>query len=218
MDKALLDTYLKAYPARMLKDAEGNDSGIVVSMPCRVQWPHLVEPQQTKRDDGSLGEPEYNIALLIPAGADVSLLQAEGRRVGIAKFGETKAKAFSQENKLGLRLQASKAEFDGFAEEGFFMSCSTKFNNFGPYGVGGKGDKLDPKEIYPGCWVIAKLQAYPFDNKNKGVKFGLRGLQKIADDERLREGNADSGDGFEPIAGVGSPKKEGAVTGANDGW
>lgn len=217
MDAKLLKTFLEAYPAKMLKDTEGNETGIIVSMPCRVQWPHLAGLQVNVNKKTGIETSEYNVTLIVPKEADVSLLEAEGKRVGVAKFGQ-KAKALRDENKLGLRKQSSKAEFEGFEEEGFFMSSSTKFANFGPFGVGGKGDKIDPKEIYPGCWVIAKLQAYAFDfDGNKGVKFGLRGLQKIADDERLKEGSADPGDGFEAIAGA--KKANGVAQGAaDDAW
>lgn len=212
MDAKLLKTYLEAYPARELTDTEGNSTGVVLSMPCRVQWPHLTEPQKMNDADE---KGTYSLALIIPNGADVALLDKLAKAAAVAKFKMPKAKTV----KLPLRQQSEKADYEGFDDEGLWLTTSTQFNNFGPFGVNGKGDKIDPKEIYAGCWVIAKLFPYAYDfNGNSGVKFGLRGLQKIADDERLKTGGSDPGDGFEPIAGA--PKKaNGAVTGAaDDAW
>jgi len=39
-------------------------------------------------------------------------------------------------------------------------------------------------EIYGGCWCRVNLNAYAYEfNGNKGVSFGLNGVQKIDDDE-----------------------------------
>lgn len=213
MDAKLLKTYLEAYPARAMTDTEGNDTGIILTMPCRVQWPNLVEARVQKRDDGSESR-EFSVTLIVPKEADTSVLLKAARDTAVAKFKMPKAKSV----KLGLREQSEKSEYDGFEDEGLWISSSTQFNNFGPFGVGGKGDKIDPKEIYAGCWVIAKLFPYGYDHKgNAGVKFGLRGLQKIADDERLKTGGSDPGDGFEPIAGA-AKKSNGVAQGAADDW
>ena len=41
---------------------------------------------------------------------------------------------------------------------------------------------IDPDEIYGGCYVFAALGAYPYDMMgNRGVSFGLDGIQKVAD-------------------------------------
>lgn len=214
MDTKILKAFLEAHPAHELKDTEGNATGVILSMPVRVQWPHLVEPQKQKRDDGTVSE-EFSLALLIPKEADASLLDKVAKATAVEKFKMPKAKTV----RLPLRQQAEKTEYDGFEDGGLWLTASTQFNNFGPFGVGGKDDRIDPKDIYPGCWVKVKLFPYSYSLKgNEGVKFGLRGIQKVADDERLKTGGSDPGDGFEPIAGA-KPKANGAVTGAaDDAW
>jgi hypothetical protein len=210
MDAKLLKTYLEAYPARAMTDTEGNDTGIILTMPCRVQWPNLAEPQ--KMTGQGEGTATYSVALIIPTEADIAVLDKAWKAAAVAKFKMPKAKSV----KSPLRLQSEKEMYEGFGESGYWITTSTQFNNFGPFGVGGKGDKIDPKEVYAGCWAIAKLFPYAYSfNGNDGVKFGLRGLQKIADDERLKTGGSDPGDGFEAVAGAGK-KANGAVTGATD--
>lgn len=214
MDAKLLKTFLDAYPARELLDTEGHATGVVISVPARVQWPHLDAPQVQKRDDGSENS-EYSLALLFPVDADISVLEKAWKAAAVAKFKMPKAKTV----RSPLRQQSEKEIYDGFEEGGIWITSSTQFNNFGPFGVGGKGDKIDPKEIYPGSWVIAKLYAYAYEHKgNAGVKFGLRGLQKIADDERLKTGGSDPGDGFEPIAGAAKKSNGVAQGAADDAW
>ena len=41
-----------------------------------------------------------------------------------------------------------------------------------------------PNEFYSGCWAIASVNAYAYDNAgNRGAAFGLLNLQKIKDDK-----------------------------------
>ena len=55
-------------------------------------------------------------------------------------------------------------------------------------------------QVYSGAWVNVSLDIYPFDRVSKGVAAGLRGVQKVSDDESLGGGTAASDDEFDEIA------------------
>jgi hypothetical protein len=58
---------------------------------------------------------------------------------------------------------------------------------------------LDPEEIYGGVWAKVALNAYTFSgDTNKGVTFGLNGVQKWKDDERFGGGRPPVAQMFEP--------------------
>lgn len=58
---------------------------------------------------------------------------------------------------------------------------------------------LDPGEIYGGVWAKVALNAYAFSgDTNRGVTFGLNGVQKWKDGERFGGGRPAVTDMFEP--------------------
>lgn len=65
-------------------------------------------------------------------------------------------------------------------------------------------DILDPSKFYSGCYARAKITVYPYDNKRKGVGFGLRSIQFIRDGEPLAGGGnaADDFDSITPPSGA----------------
>jgi hypothetical protein len=61
---------------------------------------------------------------------------------------------------------------------------------------------VDPREIYPGCFVIASVRAFTYDTRgNKGVSFGLNHIQKIADGTPIG-GRSRPEDDFQPLSEV----------------
>lgn len=65
-------------------------------------------------------------------------------------------------------------------------------------------DITDPSKFYSGCYARAKITVYAYDNKRKGIGFGLRSIQFIRDGEPLAGGGnaADDFDSITPPSGV----------------
>lgn len=209
MEPKRLAALLAAYPARELTNADGDGTGILLTCPVRVQWPLL---DKTRTNDA--GKEQHSITLIFPKDADLSVLREAEKHTAVAKW-KTKPSNY----KGPFNNQADKTDYEGFEDEGVFLNCSTQLE-VGCFGLGGKDDPIAPGEIYGGCWVIAKIAPYAYDNKgNKGVSFGLRAVQKIADDDRLAAGKSNPGDGFGPVAGAGAANGK-AASGMDgvDGW
>jgi hypothetical protein len=63
-------------------------------------------------------------------------------------------------------------------------------------------DKRTPateKQVYSGCRVRVNLNAYTFDNRSKGVTFGMNGVMFWADDESLGGGGQPFEKAFEEV-------------------
>lgn len=195
MSSEHIKALLASFPARTLTNKDGTASDYVMTMACRLQWPNLAEPSSI--DGGPL---KFSATLLIPKGADVSVLANMASACALAKFGaDWKSKGLRKP----FRPQSEKARFDGFEDDpaALFMNVSS---NIAPamYGLGGGTDKLEKGSdaIYPGCYVIARVNCYPYDKTgNKGIAFGLSAIQKVADGARLRTGNSDPSDSFSAV-------------------
>lgn len=76
----------------------------------------------------------------------------------------------------------------------YYMTAKTQFPPDVKKLVAGK--KIDAQtedDFYSGCWGIASVNFYNYDNKGKkGISAGLSSLMKIKDGERLGGGRADA--------------------------
>ena len=77
-----------------------------------------------------------------------------------------------------------------------------------------KAEILDSNEVYGGCFCKVNLNAYTFDmSANKGVTFGLNGVQKYSDGESFGGGRPALDDMFEAAAGQDNPNNYTAAAG-----
>lgn len=95
--------------------------------------------------------------------------------------------------KRALRDGAEKADMAGYGEGTMFANLSSKMKP-GIIDVG-RNAILDADEFYPGCYARGTITCYSYDNKGKGVAFGLQNLQKIGDGDRL-DSRTDAADDF----------------------
>lgn len=159
----------------------------VVTPKFRVSYPNVFK---AKRNDLS-GKDEFSIEALFPKGADLSKLKAAAQEAIVAKWGPDKEK-WPKNLRSPFRDQAEKAkDVDGkrilppACEEGaIFMNLKSSQR---PGVVDGNvQDILDESQFYAGCYAIASVNAYAYDQKgNRGVSFGLGNVQKVADGEPL---------------------------------
>ena len=112
------------------------------------------------------------------------------------KKGLKELKALNAEGgnyKLVPRNGSTKADMEGYGDGTFFANLTTKHR---PGVVGTERDEagkplpISPEEgneseIYPGCYCRATVTIYSYDNKGKGIAFGLQNVQKVRDGDRL---------------------------------
>jgi hypothetical protein len=95
--------------------------------------------------------------------------------------------------KRAIRDGAEKADLGGYGDGTMFANLSSKMRP-------GLIDRdrtpiTDADEFYPGCYARATITCYSYDNKGKGVAFGLQNLQKVKDGDRL-DSRTDASDDF----------------------
>lgn len=66
------------------------------------------------------------------------------------------------------------------------MKMTTQFDNRGPGVVDiRRAPIVNRDDFYSGCYAIANINAYAYDNESKGVSFGLNHVMKMGDGEKL---------------------------------
>jgi hypothetical protein len=150
----------------------------------RVSFPAVFE---AKAFDG--GPPKFSVsAIWDPSkftAAEKQLWQAMldlADEVSLERF-KKKMSQLPPNFKRALRDGSEKAELAGYGEGKLFANLSSKMRP-GLIGLD-RQPILDAEEFYPGCYARATITAYSYDNKGKGVAFGLQNLMKVKDGERL---------------------------------
>lgn len=169
----------------------------VTTPPFRVSFPEVFEK---KGYDGS--EPKYSVTMLFYPGkmSDKEKAQFQAMK-GIldeacrAKFGKPlKEMAENPNFKRGIRKGEEKPDSEGYGAGCIFAKASSLKQP-------GLIDRdrtpiMKEDDFYPGCWARATVTAYAYDNKSKGVAFGLQNLQKLGDDGSF-SGRVAADDDFE---------------------
>lgn len=119
-------------------------------------------------------------------------MKALADEVSLEKF-KRKVDQLPSNFKRPLRDGAEKADLEGFGEGKMFCSITSKMRP-GVIDLQ-RTPILDASDFYPGCYARATITAYAYDNKGKGVAFGLQNIQKIKDGDRL-DGRTDAADDF----------------------
>ncbi len=77
-----------------------------------------------------------------------------------------------------MRKGEEKAHLDGYGAGCMFASASSKQ----PPGVVDRNrEAILEADLYAGCWARASVTAFAYDNKGKGVAFGLHNIQKLGE-------------------------------------
>jgi hypothetical protein len=156
-----------------------------------LSYPSLFEPKAYKN-----GTPKYSAVLVLPAEADLKQLKTAVSMVAKERFGD-RAKAILAGNNPIHGTEQSEAK--GYPEGSVYINAKTVnrpqiVSRFADPKTGKpqlieEADATEiggPSEMYPGVWVKAYISVYSFDAEgNKGVAFGLEGLQRWEDGERL---------------------------------
>jgi hypothetical protein len=181
----------------------------------RVSYPAVFKPQVNKLS----GKEEYGVTALFEKGEDLSDLIKMCEAAMIKKWGRDKA-AWPKNIRSPFRDQSDRAKTvegkqvmpEGHVAGAIFISLKSKTRP----GVVDENVQpiLDETAFYSGCYARASVQAYAYEQAgNRGVSFGLRNIQKVADGEPLG-GRTRPEDDFAPVEGA-SPAV-GTVKNANE--
>jgi hypothetical protein len=154
--------------------------------PARISYAKIFKPE---KNDLS-GKEEYSCMVLIPK-SDTKTINALKQAIKVAikgKFGDKQPK--------GLRIPLRDGDKDGIggvpsgSEAGqapygdhYFINCK---NSRPPTIVDQKRVAiLDPNQIVSGDYVRVSVNTFAYDNKSKGVSFGLNAVQLVRKGEPL---------------------------------
>ncbi len=175
-----------------------NKMSTVVKTPkFRANFPALFKMQKNKLS----GKDEYTLTALFPKGTDLSSLKSAARAAAEDKWGKDQSK-WPKLLKMPFRDQKESANNEGVLpvghEEGaiFMTFKSQQKPGVVDHNV---NEIIDESQIYSGCWCVATVRPYAFDNGgNRGIAFGLGNVQKVGDGEPLG-GRTRAQDDFAPI-------------------
>lgn len=165
----------------------------------RVSFPFVFKP--SKYDENS---PEvFSVVALFPKGTDLSVMEKAAKEAMEKKWGTDQSKWPKGRRSPFRKVEELEEQYRaGFPPDAVWIRLSSKER---PGIVDTQNNPItDPVEFYAGCFARASFAAYAYDTKgNKGVAFGLRNLQKLADGESLT-GRAKPEDEFAPVEDTGS--------------
>ena len=150
----------------------------------RVAFPQVFQP---KKNDLN-GKDEYSVVALFAPGTDLKALKIAAQEAIIKKFGADKAK-WPKGMRSPFRDQGDREKENddgvmvmpqGYVKGAIYLNLRSSQK---PGVVDNQvQDIIDSSEFYGGCYAIASINAYAYNQKgNKGVSFGLGNIQKIKD-------------------------------------
>jgi hypothetical protein len=154
--------------------------------PARISYAKIFKPE---KNDLS-GNDEYSCMVLIPK-SDTKTVNALKQAIKTAVKGK-----FGNKTPTGLRIPLRDGDKNGDggvpsgAEAGqapygdhYFFNCK---NTRQPALVDQKRkDVIDPNQIVSGDYVRVSVNAFAYDNKSKGISFGLNAVQLVRKGEPL---------------------------------
>lgn len=155
-----------------------------------LSYPSVFRPRAA--NDGAT--PKYEATFVFGPDADLSTLRQAVKAAGEEKWGD-KFPEMVKKGQVRLPFRTDWEE-KGYPEDSTFFAARRNAERNGPPGVVSVfPSEHDPKKpalitdenkIYPGCIVRGLVSCYAYDKAgNRGITFGLEGLQKIRDGERL---------------------------------
>jgi len=174
-----------------------NEQSYVISPVARLAWPNLFEAKTIA--DGN--QEFFSATFIFEEGVDLSELKAVAYECGVEKFGKDQFDKMLKDGTVTTPFRHN-AEAKGYPEGSVYINTKSRFqpgviDRYADPATGEAREITDAGEMYPGVQVKAKLTPYAYEHMgNKGVSFGLDGVQRWADAERL-DGRMSVADSFE---------------------
>lgn len=184
-------------------------SGNVVAPKARMSFVYIDTAK--KNDKHPDRKPKYELSLLFPPDADLSLLKADAERAATEKWGTAMPKKLRSPFKA-----ADEYDYAGYEKGWTLIRVSTTTK---PQVIDASGRQVDTSDtgtVYSGRWCMASLKAFTTsptkDNPEiaNGVSFGLRNVQLFDHDTPLGGSSAKAEDEFESSEGSAFSSDAGA--------
>lgn len=161
----------------------------VTTSECRTSYVKLDKPSLPQ--GVTEGTPKYSTVLLIPKSDTKTYEALRSAEEAAIKIGINKSWGGEKPHKLSSILHDGDTEADLKKNPEYAGHWYMSVSNPQRPGVVDKNLQpiMDGSDLYSGMWVLAALNAYPFNRQgNRGVSFGLNNLVKWRDDEALAGG------------------------------
>lgn len=187
-----------------MKTGSVTKSGDVVTPEGVASFVYAFTPQEPNAQN-QLKAPKHSCTILFPADADLAHLKKLAGDALAKKFGAKMNDAdFVAKLRNPFRDQGDK-EFDGYVKGNKYIIATSDAQHPPIIVDGNRNDIKEPRHLYAGAKIRLVVSAYAYDTAgNRGVAFGLKGIQKTGDGTPLSGGGAVAADSFSPVAGAGA--------------
>lgn len=168
---------------------------------CRASYAHVFEPQRPKNPEDT---PKYSISLIIPKTdkATLQMLSAAIKEAGTAKFGAKFWDDYKTTNKYKKALRdGDKDRPDDPAYVGSYFANARTKDKPAVLARDARTVLTNPSDFRSGDYCRATINAFGYDNKSKGVSFGLVHLQKVESGDPLGATGPAPSDVYDSIDG-----------------
>lgn len=158
-----------------------------------LSYPSLFTPRAMNEGD----PPKYEATFVFAPGTDLTEIKKAINEVGMEKWGD-KFPEMVRKGKVRLPIRTEWEE-KGYPEDSVFFAARRHAEKDGrplppPGVVSVYPDEhdptkpaliTDPSKVYAGCIVKGLVSVFAYTKPNPGITFGLEGIQKIRDGDRL---------------------------------
>lgn len=175
----------------------GKKEGTIKTPKCRLIYPSLFEPTNTKGSTVDTDEKKlkYRLALLVPKGANVDYLKERVNEVRSEMSAKEREAA-----RLPFIKTADQQSLAKYADDYPLLLRVT--SKYVPDVVGPGMGKIDESEAYSGRWGRAVLNPYAYpsiDGGKPGIALGLNSVQFLDHDEPIGGSRVSAEDEFEAV-------------------
>ena len=178
--------------SKVLKDAAGNPTGVLVSPRAKMIYPSLFTTSLPKGEKDS-EKARYGVTLLFPKEADLAPFVTRKNELVSEKLSPAAQKTTKVKNpflkvteedqpKIWAKLEAAGLNPADFP---VMLRCFAKFKP--TVKASDMSDVLDEEQVYDGRWCRASINFYWYDHPTggKGVSAGLNNVQLLENDTPL---------------------------------
>lgn len=193
---------------KVLTDAAGNPTGIIVTPKVKLVYPSLFKPSLSKGEKDE-SKARYQATLLFPKASDLAPIAARYREIVAEKISPAALKTTKVKNPfLKVTEEDQPKIWNKLASAGLdplefpaMLRCSAKIKP--TVKAPDMTEVVDEDQVYDGRWCRASIRLYWYDHPTggKGVSAGLNNIQLLDHDTPLpRGGSSNADDEFEAVS------------------
>lgn len=166
-------------------------AGNIITPKARLSFPNLFTAKPFEDGDD---KKFFSTSILIPPGADITLLRQAAEKAAKEKFGEN-PKGKLKSPFLNAGDIASSSDFEGWT-----LIRTKSLSKPGVVAATGQ-NVVDESDVYAGRWAAISLRPYAYDHPKggKGVSFDLQNVQLLDHDDPIGNSKPRAENEFEPV-------------------